>query len=92
MMGAFGMGVWGMAPAYTNERYPTEARGVGPGFCYHAGAAVGAAMPALLGLLQDRGISLVNAMSTAMVISGVVAIIAIWIGPETRGRTFDAAI
>lgn len=89
MMGAFGMGVWGMAPAYTNERYPTDARGVGPGFCYHAGAAVGALMPALLGMLQDRGITLVNAMSTAMVISGFVAVVAIWSGPETRGRTFD---
>ena len=92
MMGAFGMGVWGMAPAYTNERYPTDARGVGPGFCYHAGAAVGAAMPALLGMLQDRGITLVNAMSTAMVISGIVAIAAIWSGPETRGRTFEATL
>ena len=38
MMGFFGMGIWGMAPAYSNERFPTEVRGVGPGFCYHAGA------------------------------------------------------
>ena len=30
LMGAFGMGVWGMAPAYTTERYPTSVRGVGP--------------------------------------------------------------
>jgi MFS family permease len=30
MMGFFGMGVWGMAPAYTSERYPTEVRGAGP--------------------------------------------------------------
>jgi len=90
MMGAFGMGVWGMAPAYTVERYPTEARGVGPGFVYHAGAAIGALMPTLLGLLQDKGFGLVNAMSTAMIISGIVALIAIWSGPETRGREFTA--
>lgn len=89
MMGAFGMGVWGMAPAYTTERFPTEVRGVGPGFCYHAAAAIGAAMPYLLGLLQDRGFVLVNAMTTAMVISGVVAVTLIWLGPETRGRRFD---
>ena len=44
-MGFFGMGVWGMAPAYTVERFPTEVRGVGPGFCYHAGSAMGAVMP-----------------------------------------------
>jgi SHS family lactate transporter-like MFS transporter len=89
MMGAFGMGVWGMAPAYTVERYPTESRGVGPGFCYHAGAAIGATMPTLLGFLQDRGFAMVNAMSAAMVVSALVALVAIWSGPETRGKEFD---
>jgi catechol 2,3-dioxygenase-like lactoylglutathione lyase family enzyme len=89
MMGAFGMGVWGMAPAYTVERYPTEARGVGPGFCYPAGAAIGATMPTLLGFLQDRGFGMVNAMSAAMAVSALVALAAIWSGPETRGRAFD---
>ena len=32
MMGFFGMGVWGMAPAYSNEQFPTEVRGVGRAF------------------------------------------------------------
>ena len=85
MMGFFGMGIWGMAPAYSNERFPTEARGVGAGFSYHAAAAIGALMPFLLGALQDRGFALVNAMSAAMVLSGLTAMI-IWLGPETRGR------
>jgi SHS family lactate transporter-like MFS transporter len=89
-MGAFGMGIWGMAPAYTVERFPTEVRGVGPGFCYHAGAAMGAAMPFILGALQDRGFAMVNAMSMAMVVFAVCAMIAVWSGPETRGRTFTA--
>ncbi len=61
MMGFFGMGVWGMAPAYTVERFPTEVRGAGPGFCYHAGAAIGALMPWLLGKFQDKGVDLVTA-------------------------------
>jgi MFS transporter, SHS family, lactate transporter len=87
-MGFFGMGVWGMAPAYTVERFPTEVRGVGPGFCYHAGSAMGAAMPYILGAAQDRGISAVNGMSVAMVASAVFAGIAVWSGPETRGRDF----
>jgi len=89
MMGFFGMGVWGMAPAYTVERFPTEVRGVGPGFCYHAGSAIGAAMPYILGAAQDRGISAVNGMSAAMVTSAILAGIAVWSGPETRGRDFD---
>src|SRR5262245_3445832 len=89
MMGFFGMGVWGMAPAYTVERFPTEVRGVGPGFCYHAGSAIGALMPYILGTMQDRGVSAVNGMSAAMVASAVLAGIAVWSGPETRGRDFN---
>ena len=85
-MGFFGMGVWGMAPAYTVERFQTQVRGVGPGFCYHAGAAMGALMPWLLGRMQDRGISAVDGMSATMVASAVLAMVMVWIGPETRGR------
>ena len=91
MMGAFGMGVWGMAPAYTTERYPTSVRGVGPGFCYHAGAAIGAAMPLVLGELQDLGFALVNAATASMVVSALLAIGLIWMGPETRGRDFSVS-
>jgi SHS family lactate transporter-like MFS transporter len=87
MMGFFGMGIWGMAPAYNNESFPTEVRGVGAGFCYHAGAAIGAMMPLVLGFLRDQGFVMVNAMSAAMVLSGIAAMI-IWTGPETRGRVF----
>jgi fucose permease len=90
MMGFFGMGVWGMAPAYTVERFPSEVRGAGPGFCYHAGAAIGAMMPWLLGALKDHGTDLPTGMMVAMATSGVCALIAIWSGPETRGRTLDA--
>ena len=88
-MGFFGMGVWGMAPAYTVERFPTAVRGVGPGFTYHAGAAIGALMPWLLGEMQDRGISAVNGMAMTMVASAVLAMVMVWIGPETRGRDFN---
>jgi SHS family lactate transporter-like MFS transporter len=88
MMGFFGMGIWGMAPAYNNESFPTEVRGVGSGFCYHAAAAIGAMMPLVLGFLRDQGFVMVNAMSAAMVLSGIAAMI-IWTGPETRGRVFQ---
>jgi MFS transporter, SHS family, lactate transporter len=90
LMGTFGMGIWGMAPAYTSERFPTAVRGVGPGFCYHAGAAIGAVMPWVLGRMQDRGIELTTAMTVAMLASGVLSAILIWLGPETRGREFSA--
>jgi SHS family lactate transporter-like MFS transporter len=90
MMGGFGMGIWGMAPAYTSERFPTAVRGVGPGFCYHAGAAIGAVMPWVLGRMQVQGMKLTSAMMLAMLASGIVSAILIWLGPETRGRQFTA--
>jgi hypothetical protein len=69
MMGAFGSGMWGVAPAYVTERFPTATRGVGPGFCYHVAAAAGSIMPILLGSLQDRGVVLTDAMTIAIAIT-----------------------
>jgi len=89
-MGAFGNGVWGTAPAYTAERFPTAVRGVGPGFCYHCGAAIGALMPWLVGRLQDRGTPIAAAIGSAMLLSAASALALIWLGPETRGRVFVA--
>lgn len=88
MMGAFGCGIWGMAPAYVTERYPTSARGAGPGFCYHAAAAIGSVMPLLIGALQDRGMTLPNAMTIPIAASLVSSAVLVWLGPETRGRQF----
>ena len=76
----------------SRSRRSSKARtrvGVGPGLTYHAGAAMGALMPWLLGEMQDRGISAVTGMSATMVASAVVAMIVVWIGPETRGRDFN---
>jgi hypothetical protein len=53
---------------------------------------MGAVMPTLLGALQDRGISAVTGMSATMVASAVLAMVAVWIGPETRGREFTETV
>ena len=50
-----------------------------------------AVMPVVLGTLQDRGVALTDAMTVAMVCSGLLAAGIIWLGPETRGRQFTAA-
>jgi MFS transporter, SHS family, lactate transporter len=89
MMGAFGSGMWGVAPAYVTERFPTATRGVGPGFCYHVAAAAGSIMPILLGSLQDRGVALIDAMTVAIAITLMFSAGLIWLGPETRGRNFS---
>jgi len=87
-MGFFGIGLWGIAPLYLAERFPTQTRAVGSGFAYHAGAAVGSLAPAFIGHLQDEGFTLVRSMTTCIGIATVFVALIIWIGPETRGRSF----
>jgi SHS family lactate transporter-like MFS transporter len=88
LMGACGMGVFGIVPSYLTERFPTAARSVGPGFAYHAGGAIGSVTPAFIGALQDRGVKLPDAMAGCILVSGVLVASMIWLGPETRGRRF----
>ena len=90
-MGATGGGIWGIAPSYLTERFPTAVRGVGPGLSYHIGAALGSATPLLLGQLQDSGLTLAGAMTLCIAVSGLLVAAMIWMGPETRGREFTAA-
>ncbi|HEV8319870.1 MAG TPA: MFS transporter [Vicinamibacterales bacterium] len=90
LMGCTGAGIFGMAPSYLTERFPTEARGVGAGLAYHAGAAIGSLTPAVLGSLQVAGWSLQNAMASGIAIAGVLVASVIWLGPETRAQEFTA--
>lgn len=89
MMGFFAAGAWGMVPGYLSERFPTEARGVGTGFAYHAGVGLGSYGPYLIGRLQDGGMDLRTAMASCMVTAGVLVVLLLWLGPETRGRTLN---
>jgi len=90
LMGFFGIGNFGIVPGYLTERFPTVARAVGAGFAYHVGAGLGSFTPTLIGLLQDRGFALSTAMAACIAGSGAVAILMLWLGPETRGRRFEA--
>ena len=90
LMGATGTAIWGMAPSYLTERFPTAVRGIGPGLTYHVGAAVGSMTPVLLGALQDTGMTLTSAMALCIAGSGLLVAAVIWLGPETRGRQFTA--
>lgn len=85
LMGASGLGVWGLAPTYLTERYPTEVRGVGPGFSYHMGAAIGALTPTFIGSLRDGGMSLGAAMGVFIAGASIACAALAWAGPETRG-------
>ena len=82
-------GAWGIVPGYLSERFPTEARAVGTGFTYHVGAGLGAFTPTLIGRLTDGGVSLANAMFGCIVVAGVLVLVMLWLGPETRGQRLD---
>jgi SHS family lactate transporter-like MFS transporter len=94
LLGAFLIGVgcsgaWGIVPGYLSERFPTEARAVGTGFAYHVGAGLGAFTPYLIGSMQDAGIPLATAMLSCIVVAGVLVLVMLWLGPETRGLRLD---
>ena len=82
-------GAWGIVPGYLSERFPTEARAVGTGFAYHVGAGLGSFTPFLIGSLQDRGMSLADAMIACIATAGVLVLLMLWLGPETRGQKLD---
>src|SRR5262249_2209229 len=79
-MGVFWNGIWGVVPTYVTERFPTAVRGVGAGFVYHAGAALGALTPLVVGALQVAGWKLPHAMAICIVSSLVIVIAMLWIG------------
>jgi SHS family lactate transporter-like MFS transporter len=82
-------GMWGAFPSYITERFPSDVRGAGAGFCYHAGALVGSFTSFGIGHLVDTGWTLATAMNTAIAVSGLAVAAMIWLGPETRDRTFQ---
>ena len=90
VVGWCGIGIWGMAPTYLTERFPTAVRSVGPGFAFHAGAAIGSMTPTVIGIMQQRGMPLGDAMALLIAIAGVIVAMVIWLGPETRGTHFAA--
>jgi SHS family lactate transporter-like MFS transporter len=89
-IGFFGTGNFGVVPGYLSERFPTAARAVGAGFSYQAGAALASFAATLIGAMIDRGVPVANAMAICIASSGVVVLILLWLGPETRGREFRA--
>jgi SHS family lactate transporter-like MFS transporter len=89
-IGTTGAGMWGIVPTYLIERFPTAIRGLGAGFAYHMGAALGSVTPALVGVFRDRCWALRDAMAVCIVAALLLVIVVLWLGPETRGRQLEA--
>jgi MFS family permease len=71
--------------AFLAELFPTHIRGAAQGFAGNAGRAIGAVMPALVGILS-ADMKLAVAMGLCACTSYVFVVVAALLLPETRGR------
>jgi hypothetical protein len=53
------------------------------------GAGLGAFTPYLIGGLKDGGMSLATAMLSCISVAGVLVLVMLWLGPETRGKALQ---
>ena len=88
-LGFFGAGVFSGMGAFYTEQFPTTVRGVGQGFAYNVGRAVGAFFPAMVGFLSGR-MGLAAAIGAFAVSAYAIMAVAAFLLPETRGKTLTA--
>ena len=83
---------WGAFPSYLTERFPSDVRGAGAGFCYHAGALVGSFTSYAIGHLVDTGWTLATAMTAAIAVSGSAVRLSIWLGPANTRQALSVNV
>ena len=91
LQGLFGGAIYGQNPSYLSERYPTEVRATASGFVYHQGAIWGGFVAPVLtyfAVEMKMGFALPMMISTMVFL--VIVIIAVWLGPETKGKQLTA--
>jgi SHS family lactate transporter-like MFS transporter len=78
-------------PGWLSERFPTEVRATAAGFVYHQGAVWGAAVaPLLTYFAVNQGMGFAKPMMYGTIGSLVVYVIAVFLGPETKGKVMTA--
>jgi SHS family lactate transporter-like MFS transporter len=93
VQGVFGGSIYGQNPSYLSERYPTEVRGAASGFVYHQGAIFGGLIaPALTYLAVDQKMGFAQPMMYSTMGFLVLVIIAVLLGPETKGKKLTAEL
>jgi MFS family permease len=88
-LGFCAAGVFSGMGAFYTEHFPTRVRGVGQGFAYNLGRAVGALFPALVGFLSAR-MSLGIAIGVFAFAAYALMAVAAYLLPETRGKHLEA--
>ncbi len=87
LQGFFLGAIYGQNPGYLSERFPTEVRATAAGFCYHQGAIwAGFAGPILTAWAATQASGFAMPMLYTTLGAGVVFIVALLLGPETKGK------
>ena len=82
-----GGGAGSQVPSYMTERFPTEARATASAFCYHLGTIFGGIVPPVITYFAvDHGMGFSIPMLIGCVIGGASWCLALYLGPETKGK------
>ena len=80
-------------PAWLSERFPTEVRASAAGFVYHQGAIWGGFVaPVIVYYAVDKNLGFALPMMVGTVGWLVILIMAVFLGPETKGKVLTADI
>jgi len=91
VQGIFAGAIYGQMPSYLAERFPTEVRATASGFIFHQGAIWGGLMaPVLTYLAVDMKLGFAVPMMVSTMFFLVLVVIAVLLGPETKGKRFSA--
>ena len=86
-----GGGAGSQVPSYMTERFPTEARATVSAFCYHLGTIFGGIVPPVITYFAvDHNLGFSLPMLVGCVVGGASWCIALYFGPETRGKEMSA--
>jgi MFS family permease len=88
-LGFAAAGVFSGMGAFYTEQFPTRVRGIGQGFAYNLGRAVGALFPALVGSLSGR-MGLGGAIGAFAFGAYALMAVAAFLLPETRGKALES--
>ena len=89
--GIFAGSIYGQMPSYLAERFPTEVRATASGFVFHQGAIWGGLVaPVLTYLAVEMKLGFAVPMMISTMLFLVLVVIAVLLGPETRGKRFSA--
>ncbi len=82
-----GGGAGSQVPSYMTERFPTEVRATASAFCYHLGTIFGGIVPPLITYFAvDYNLGFSIPMLVGCVIGGTSWCLALFLGPETKGK------